>query len=50
MKIEDEGYIDLDKEVVIRKDGTRLTEADAEQLGREAAERARARRAAHNPD
>lgn len=39
MKIKDEGYIDLDREVIIRKDGTRLTEADAEQLAKESHER-----------
>lgn len=43
--IKDEGYIDLDKEVVLRKDGTRLTEAEAEKLGQEIADRAHAKRA-----
>jgi hypothetical protein len=44
-KIKDEGYVDLDKEVVLRKDGTRLTEAEAEKLGRKIADRAHAKRA-----
>ncbi|HET7385309.1 MAG TPA: ribbon-helix-helix protein, CopG family [Nocardioidaceae bacterium] len=40
----DGGDIDLDKELVILKDGSRLTEAKAEKLGREMSKRAARRR------
>lgn len=41
MKFTDAGDVDLDKEDVRRKDGTRITEADAEQQGENIAARGR---------
>lgn len=38
-RYEDAGDVDLDTEVVRRRDGTRITEADAEEQGRRIAER-----------
>lgn len=37
----DEGYVDLDKEVVLDKDGKRITEADVKKWSEEAEARSR---------